>query len=89
MYLPPPTLIETRKLKTHPNNPRYIRKDKLENLKKSITEDPDYMQHRALLVNPQMEVFAGNQRLRLASPSDGRKSLVTSSTWTKRSNGDG
>ena len=24
MYLPPPTLIETRKLKTHPNNPRFI-----------------------------------------------------------------
>ncbi len=64
MYLTPPTLIETRKLKTHPSNPRYIRKDNLENLKKSITEDPDFMEHRALLVNPQMEVFAGNQRLR-------------------------
>jgi hypothetical protein len=36
----------------------------MEALKRSITEDPDYMQHRALLVNPQMEVFAGNQRLR-------------------------
>lgn len=64
MFLTPPTLIETSKLKTHPSNPRYIRKDKLESLKRSITEDPDYMEHRALLVNPQMEVFAGNQRLR-------------------------
>ena len=64
MFLQPPILIETSKLRTHPSNPRYIRKDKLESLKRSITEDPDYMQHRALLVNPQMEVFAGNQRLR-------------------------
>ena len=43
MYLPPPTLIETRKLKTHPNNPRYIRKDKMEALKRSIEEDPQMM----------------------------------------------
>lgn len=64
MSLPPPILIETKRLKTHPSNPRYIRKEKLEDLKKSITEDPDFMEHRALLVNPQMEVFAGNQRLR-------------------------
>jgi len=64
MFLQPPILIETNKLKTHPSNPRFIRKEKLESLKRSIQEDPDYMQHRALLVNPQMEVFAGNQRLR-------------------------
>lgn len=64
MSLTPPTLIETNKLKTHPSNPRAIRKEKLEKLKKSITEDPEFMEHRALLVNPQMEVFAGNQRLR-------------------------
>jgi len=64
MFLTPPILIETNKLKTHPSNPRFIRKEKLESLKRSIIEDPDYMQHRALLVNPQMEVFAGNQRLR-------------------------
>jgi len=64
MFLQPPTLIETSKLKTHPSNPRYIRKEKLESLKRSITEDPEFMSLRALLVNPQMEVFAGNQRLR-------------------------
>ena len=60
----PPTLIATSKLKTHPNNPRRIRKSEFEKLKKSITEDPDYMQVRPLLVNYQMQVFAGNQRLR-------------------------
>jgi hypothetical protein len=64
MFLQPPILIETNKLKTHPSNPRYIRKEKLESLKRSITEDPEFMSLRALLVTPQMEVFAGNQRLR-------------------------
>ncbi len=64
MFLTPPILIETNKLKTHPNNPRYIRKEKLESLKKSISEDPKLLTVRPLLVNPQMEVFAGNQRLR-------------------------
>jgi ParB-like chromosome segregation protein Spo0J len=62
--LQPPTLIATSKLKTHPNNPRSIRKEKLEKLKRSISEDPDFMQVRPLLVNYQMQVFAGNQRLR-------------------------
>lgn len=59
-----PTLIETNKLKIHPSNPRAIRNEKLEKLKKSITEDPELMNTRPLLVNEQMEVFAGNQRLR-------------------------
>jgi DNA modification methylase len=64
MFLTPPTLIETNKLRTHPNNPRFIRKEKLESLKRSISEDPKLLTVRPLLVNPQMEVFAGNQRLR-------------------------
>jgi len=64
MFLTPPILIETNKLKTHPSNPRFIRKEKLESLKRSITEDPKLLTVRPLLVNPQMEVFAGNQRLR-------------------------
>lgn len=64
MFLTPPILIETNKLRTHPSNPRFIRKEKLESLKKSISEDPKLLTVRPLLVNPQMEVFAGNQRLR-------------------------
>lgn len=64
MSLTPPTLIETNKLKTHPSNPRYIREDKMESLKRSIEEDPDLMKARPLIVNQRMEVLAGNQRLR-------------------------
>ena len=64
MYLPPPTLIETHKLTTHPNNPRFIRKSKMKDLIQSIGEDPKFMCANPLWVNPQMVVFAGNQRLR-------------------------
>lgn len=59
-----PTLIETNKLTTHPNNPRFIRGEKMDQLMRSIAEDPELMHARPLLVNEQMEVFAGNQRLR-------------------------
>jgi ParB-like chromosome segregation protein Spo0J len=64
MFLTPPILIETSKLRTHPNNPRFIRKEKMEYLKRSISQDPKMMTVRPLLVNPDMVVFAGNQRLR-------------------------
>lgn len=36
----------------------------MEDLKRSIAEDPKMMTVRPLLVNPDMVVFAGNQRLR-------------------------
>ena len=64
MYLPPPTLIETRKLKTARNNTRAIREKAMEKLMLSIAEDPELMQVRPLLVNQDHEVIAGNQRLR-------------------------
>lgn len=83
MYLPPPTLIETRKLKTHPNNPRYIRKQKMEELKRSILEDPHMMGAKALWVNPQMVVFSGNQRLRACQALGWEKVPCIILDWTE------
>lgn len=83
MYLPPPTLIEIRKLKTHPNNPRYIRKQKMEDLKRSIEEDPKLMTVRPLLVNLQMQVFAGNQRLRACQALGWEKVPCIVLDWTE------
>ena len=51
-----PTNIETSRLRTSPSNPRAIRENKMEKLMLSIAEDPELMQD--------MEVLAGNQRLR-------------------------
>lgn len=59
-----PTNISTNKLRTSPSNPRAIRENKMEQLMRSIQEDPELMQARPLIVNKRMEVLAGNQRLR-------------------------
>lgn len=83
MYLPPPTLIETKRLKTHPNNPRYIRKHKMEELKRSILEDPHMMGAKALWVNPQMVVFSGNQRLRACQALGWEKVPCIILDWTE------
>ena len=64
MSLPPPMLIETNKLRTSPNNPRAIRENKMEQLMRSIAEDPELVHARPLIVNENYEVIAGNQRLR-------------------------
>jgi len=57
-------LIETSKLRTSPNNPRAIRENKMEQLMRSIAEDPELVHARPLIVNENYEVIAGNQRLR-------------------------
>ena len=59
-----PTNIETSRLRTSPSNPRAIRENKMEKLMLSIAEDPELMEARPLIVNQDMEVLAGNQRLR-------------------------
>jgi len=59
-----PTNISTNKLRTSPSNPRAIRENKMDQLMRSIAEDPELMQARPLIVNERMEVLAGNQRLR-------------------------
>ena len=59
------TNIEPSKLKTSPNNPRAIRENKMEQLMRSIAEDPELMEARPVIVNlHNMHVLAGNQRLR-------------------------
>ena len=59
-----PTNISTNKLRTSPSNPRAIRENKMEQLMRSISDDPELMQARPLIVNERMGVLAGNQRLR-------------------------
>jgi len=50
-----------------PKNPRFIRDDKFEHLKKSIEEDPEMIELRELIVVPHEDKYvciAGNMRLR-------------------------
>lgn len=65
-------LIHINHLTLLDHNPRTITKSQMEKLKKSITEDPDFLNCRPILVNVERKgdydgdwiVYAGNQRIR-------------------------
>lgn len=51
-------------LKLWAENPRYIRRDRLDSLKESITADPDFMWRRPILALSDGTIYGGNQRYR-------------------------
>ncbi len=55
--------IALSKLKLNPDNPRLIKDDKYKKLVKSIKEFPKMLQIRPIVVNDDMIVLGGNQRL--------------------------
>lgn len=59
-------LTELKKL---PNNPRTIKKDDMERLKKSIKDNPDYFEARPIILSNRtgdLVILAGNQRYEAA-----------------------
>jgi DNA modification methylase len=54
------------RLRCWPENPRTIRPERLEQLKRVLAADPEMLQARPLLALPDGTVIAGNQRLRAA-----------------------
>ena len=62
-----PTGVQNVKLssiKSNPNNPRLIKDDRFEKLKKSIQDFPKMMALRPMVVNSDMVVLGGNMRLK-------------------------
>jgi hypothetical protein len=57
------TNVDIDGLKRADWNPRFIRRDRLENLKQSIQDDPEFMWERPILALADGTVYAGNQRL--------------------------
>lgn len=55
--------IKISDVKTNPNNPRVIKKDKFKKLVKSIKEFPQMLDIRPIVVNSEMVVLGGNMRL--------------------------
>jgi len=53
-------------LHEHPQNPRSIRPQRLDDLKRALAEDPAMLEVRPLIALPDGTVIAGNQRLRAA-----------------------
>lgn len=51
-------------IKETPHNPRQITKKDFEELKKSLEEDPEFLEAREIVVDENMVVLGGNQRLK-------------------------
>ena len=59
-------LEKINKIKLHPDNPRIIKDVKFDLLVKSITEFPEMLEKRPLVVNEELQVLGGNMRLKAA-----------------------
>lgn len=60
----PYKIIPLSELKVHPDNPRTITKADLKILQESITDLPELLMGRPLIVTPDYTILAGNQRYR-------------------------
>jgi DNA modification methylase len=56
--------VKISEVKSNPNNPRIIKDDKFLKLVKSITEFPEMLKIRPIVVNSDMVVLGGNMRLK-------------------------
>ena len=56
--------MKLSKIKPNPNNPRIIKDDKFEKLKKSIQDFPKMMELRPMVINSDNIVLGGNMRLK-------------------------
>ena len=54
--------MKLNKLKINPKNPRVIKDEAFENLKKSITENPTFMELRPIVIDEDNIILGGNQR---------------------------
>ena len=57
-------MIKLNTIKTNPNNPRIIKDEKFEKLKKSIQDFPKMMELRPMVINADNIVLGGNMRLK-------------------------
>lgn len=54
------------KLKLNPKNPRFIRDEKFEKLKKSLKDFPEMMEARPIVIDENNMILGGNMRFRAA-----------------------
>lgn len=79
--------IPIYKIKSNPNNPRLIKDDKYEKLKKSIQDFPEMLEKRPLVCVTEGEkyvVLGGNQRLRACKDLGIKEvDIVLADEWTE------
>jgi ParB-like chromosome segregation protein Spo0J len=77
---------EIRKLKeirNNPENPRYIRDEKFEELVKSLKDFPEMIGARPLVVNQRMEALGGNMRLKAMIEAGWTECPVIQVDWSE------
>ena len=74
-------MIKLSSIKPNPNNPRIIRNEKFEKLKRSIEEFPEMMELRPIVVDETNTIIGGNMRFR-ALQELGKKEVPNN--WIKK-----
>jgi site-specific DNA-methyltransferase (adenine-specific) len=57
-------IVKISQIKINPNNPRQIKDDNFKKLVKSVTEFPEMLKLRPIVVNKEMVILGGNMRFR-------------------------
>ena len=88
MKTPSPIMVALRKLKPNPQNPRVLRDERFEALKKSITDFPDMLNYRALVATSNDDgtftVIGGNMRLKALQDLKIKEApVMLADHWTK------
>jgi ParB-like chromosome segregation protein Spo0J len=73
--------LKTTAIKPNPDNPRIIRDDKFKQLVKSLTDFPEMLQARPIVVNPENVVLGGNMRLKACIEAGIKEVPVYVATW--------
>jgi len=72
------------KVKNNPNNPRLVKDDKFKKLVKSISEFPDMLDKRPIIVNSDMIVLGGNMRLKACNEAGLKEvPIIVAQDWTE------
>ena len=75
--------MNIKEIKANPNNPRVLRDDKFNKLKKSIQDFPQMMELRPIIVDENNVILGGNMRFRVLQDL-GYKEIHNS--WVKKTN---
>jgi len=76
-------LTNLREIRNNPENPRYIRDEKFEQLVKSLKEFPEMIQVRPLIVNQKMQALGGNMRLKAMIEAGWTECPVVQVDWSE------
>jgi hypothetical protein len=74
-------LLPINKIKPNPSNPRVIKDNKFQQLKKSLEDFPDMAKVRPIVVNTDMVVLGGNMRLKAMQAAGWKEVPVEVVDW--------